>query len=59
MVLSAAVMMACESNEKIKEHPLMGWWKMDFTKNTGSDTEMYPFGKQIAFYNYDTCLTMT
>lgn len=59
VVLSAAVMMACESNEKIKEHPLMGWWKMDFTKNTGSDTEMYPFGKQIAFYNYDTFLTMT
>ena len=59
VVLSAAVMMACENNEKIKEHPLMGWWKMDFTKNTDSDTELYPIGKQIAFYNYDTFLTIT
>ena len=37
----------------------MGWWKMDFTRNTDSDTEIYPFGKQIAFYNYDTFLTIT
>ena len=59
VVLSAAVVTACQSNEKIKEHPLMGWWKMDFTRNTDSDTELYPVGKQIAFYNYDTFLTIT
>jgi hypothetical protein len=58
-VLSLAVVVACQNKEKLKEHPLMGWWKMDFTKNTDSDTEMYPFGKQIAFYNYDTFLTIT
>ncbi len=58
-VLSLAVVVACQNNEKLREHPLMGWWKMDFTKDTGSDTEMYPFGKQIAFYNYDTFLTIT
>ena len=57
-VLSAAVVTACKNNEKVKEHPLMGWWKMDFTRNTDSDTELYPFGKQIAFYNYDTFLTI-
>ena len=57
-VLSAAVVTACENNEKVMEHPLMGWWKMDFTRNTDSDTELYPFGKQIAFYNYDTFLTI-
>ena len=59
IVCSLAVVVACQSNEKLKEHPLMGWWKMDFTRNTDSDTEMYPFGKQIAFYNYDTFLTIT
>lgn len=58
-VLSAAVITACQSNEKIKEHPLMGWWKMDFTRNSDSDTELYPAGRQIAFYNYDTFLTIT
>ena len=57
-VLSAAVVTACENNEKVMEHPLMGWWKMDFTRNTDNDTELYPFGKQIAFYNYDTFLTI-
>ena len=57
-VLSAVVVTACQNNEKVKEHPLMGWWKMDFTRNTDSDTELYPFGKQIAFYNYDTFLTI-
>ena len=59
LVLSLSVVVACQNNEKLREHPLMGWWKMDFTKNTDSDTEMYPFGKQIAFYNYDTFLTIT
>ena len=59
VVLSAAVITACHNNEKVKEHPLMGWWKMDFTRNTDSDTELYPFGKQIAFYNYDTFFTIT
>lgn len=59
VVLTAAVVTACQSNEKIKEHPLMGWWKMDFTRNTDSDTELYPVGRQIAFYNYDTFLTIT
>ena len=59
VVLSAAVVTACQSNEKIKEHPLMGWWKMDFTRNTESDAELYPLGKQLAFYNYDTFLTIT
>ena len=59
MVLSLTVVVACQNNEKLKEHPLMGWWKMDFTKNTDSDTEMYPFGRQIAFYNYDTFLTIS
>ncbi len=58
-VLSLAVFVSCQTNEKEKEHPLMGWWKMDFTKNADSDTELYPFGKQIAFYNYDTFLTIT
>ena len=59
VVLSVAVITACQNNEKVKEHPLMGWWKMDFTRNTDSDTELYPIGKQIAFYNYDTFLTIT
>jgi hypothetical protein len=58
-VLSLAVFVSCQTNEKEKEHPLIGWWKMDFTKNADSDTELYPFGKQIAFYNYDTFLTIT
>ncbi len=59
MVLSMTIVVACQNNEKLREHPLMGWWKMDFTKNTDGDTEMYPFGRQIAFYNYDTFLTIT
>lgn len=59
VVLASATIVACQNNERQKEHPLMGWWKMDFTRNTDSDTELYPFGNQIAFYNHDTFLTIT
>ena len=59
LVLSAVMVTACNNNEKMKEHPLMGWWRMDFTRNTDSDAELYPFGKQIAFYSYDTFLTIS
>ena len=59
VVLASVTFVACQHNERVKKHPLMGWWKMDFTRNTNSDTELYPFGKQIAFYNHDTFLTMT
>ena len=58
VVLSLAAATVYTNNVKLKEHPLMGWWKMDFTKATDSDTEQYPLGKQIAFFNYDTFLTM-
>lgn len=59
VVLMSAMFVACEQNEQQKKHALIGWWKMDFTRNSNSDTELYPFGKQIAFYNHDTFLTMT
>ena len=27
LVLSLSVVVACQNNEKLREHPLMGWWK--------------------------------
>lgn len=59
IVLALTMAVACQSNKQPKKHALYGWWKMDFTKDTNSSTEMYSFGKQICFYSYDTFLTIT
>lgn len=54
----SAGLVACQANEKRREHPLMGWWTLDLVRNTGSNTEVYLPFRQIGFRNYDTFLTI-
>ena len=58
MVLSMTIVVACQNNEKRREHQLMGWWTLDLVKNTGSNTEVYLPFRQIGFRNYDTFFTI-
>ncbi|MBR1485219.1 MAG: M56 family metallopeptidase [Prevotella sp.] len=58
MVLAATILIACQANEKRREHLLMGWWTLDLVRNTGSNTEVYLPFRQVGFRNYDTFLTI-